>query len=84
MLLCLQERSTQKNTSTLEFTIGVGQQLQWQKMRMNYYQVSFMNTVDVTVVVTVLANFGIQIVLDLQGYMEYGKQLNFDLDVRNI
>jgi len=65
MLLCLQERSTQKNTSTLEFTIGVGQQLQWQKMRMNYYQVSFMNTVDVTVVVTVLANFGIQIVLDL-------------------
>ena len=40
-----------------------------------------MNTLDVTVVVTVLANFQIQIVLDLQGYTEYGKQVNFDLDV---
>ena len=37
--------------------------------------VSFMNTAGVTVVVTVLANFQIKIVLDLQGYMEYGKQI---------
>ena len=43
--------------------------------------VSFKNTVDVNVVVTVLANFQIQIVLDLYGYMEYEKQINFDLDV---
>ena len=43
-----------------------------------------MNTADVMVVVKVLANFQIQIqiVLDLQGYMEYGKQINFDLDVK--
>jgi len=61
----LQEISNRQNTSTLEFTIGVDQRLQQQKMRMNYYQVSFMNTVDVMVVVMVLANFGIQIVLDL-------------------
>ena len=61
----MQEISNRQNTSTLEFTIGVDQRLQQQKMRMNYYQVSFMNTVDVMVVVMVLANFGIQIVLDL-------------------
>ena len=35
-----------------------------------------MNTADVMAVVTVLANFQIQILLDLQGYMEYGKQIN--------
>ena len=43
-----------------------------------------MNTADVTVVVTVLANFQVQIVLDLQGYMEYGKEINFDLDVYSV
>ena len=43
-----------------------------------------MNTAGVAVVVTVLANFQVQIVLDLKRYMEYGKQINFDLDVQNI
>ena len=43
-----------------------------------------MNTADVMVAFTVLTNFQIQIVLGLQGYMEYGKQINFELDVLNI
>jgi len=43
-----------------------------------------MNTAGVTVVVTALSKFQIEIVPDLQGYMECGKQINVDLDVRNI
>jgi len=43
-----------------------------------------MNTAGVNSVVTVLMNFQIQIVLDLYRYMEYGKQINFDLDVKNV
>ena len=48
-----------------EYAIRLDEQVQWQKTRMNYHQVSFMNTVDVMVVVMVLANFQIQIVVDL-------------------
>jgi hypothetical protein len=44
-------------------------------------QVSFMNTADVTVVITVIANFQIQIVLELYGYMEYGKHINCVVNV---
>jgi hypothetical protein len=42
-----------------------GQQLNWLNTRLTNLQVRFMNTADVTVVVTVLANFQVQIVLDL-------------------
>ena len=62
----------------------LGQRLQEQNTRVTDLQVSFMNTADVTVVSPVLKNFQIQIVLDLYGYMEYGKQINFDQDVQNI
>jgi len=66
------------------YAAQVGQQLHWQNMRVTNVQVSFMNTADVMAVLTVLANFQIQIELDLYGYMEYGKKINFDLDVQNV
>jgi len=61
----LQTRSTQQIMATLAYTIQLGQEVHSQSMRITNLAVSFMNTADVTVVVTVLANFQIQIVLDL-------------------
>ena len=43
-----------------------------------------MNTAGVMSVVKVLVNFQIKIALDLLGYMECRKQINFDLDVKNV
>jgi len=43
----------------------LAQQLEWLISRIVIIQVRFMNTADVTVVVTVLANFQVQIMLDL-------------------
>jgi hypothetical protein len=47
-------------------------------------EVRFMNTADVTVVITVIANFLIQIVLYLWGNMEYEKHIfvNSAVDVQ--
>ena len=61
--------------------VRLDQSLDDHNTRIMNLQVSFINTADVKVVVTVFANFQIQIVLDLWGYMEYGKQINVDLDV---
>ena len=58
----MQESSTQENIATRAYTDQIGQQL---NMRITNLAVSFMNTADVTVVVTVLVNFQIQIVLEL-------------------
>ena len=51
--------------ATLAYTIQLGQAVPSQESRIANLAVSFMNTADVTVVVTVLANFQIQIVLGL-------------------
>jgi len=59
---CLQASATQHLTDTCNLTIQLGQQL---NTRITNVSVSFMNTAGVAVVVTVLANFQVQIVLDL-------------------
>jgi len=61
----LQEKFTQQITRLRAFADALRDPLQWQNTTITQITVSFMNTADVTVVVTVLANFQIQIVLDL-------------------
>jgi hypothetical protein len=46
-------------------TVLIGHQLQWLNIKITNFEVTFMNTADVTVVVMVLVNFQFQIVLDL-------------------
>ena len=58
----LQENAFQQIIATQAFADQLGQQLH---MRITNMGVSFMNTADVMVVVTVLVNVQIQIVLDL-------------------
>jgi hypothetical protein len=80
MPLCLQESFTQELADMRVSADQLSNQLQWVNMRITNLQVSFMNTADGTVVITVISNFQIQIVLDLKRYMEYGKQTNSVLD----
>jgi hypothetical protein len=77
----LQESCIQHNTEKQAFANHIGQQL---NMTITNLAVSFMNTAGVMSVVKVLVNFQIQIALDLLGYMECRKQINFDLDVKNV
>ena len=70
MPFCLQESSSQENIATREYADQLAQEL---NTRLSDLTVSFMDTADVMMVVTALANFQIQIVLDLYGYMKYGK-----------
>ena len=58
----MQENSTQENIATRAYTDQLGQQLH---IRVSNLVVTFMSPADVTVVVTVLVNFQIQIVLEL-------------------
>ena len=67
--------------STQRYVVQLDHRLE---VKISNLSVSVMNIADVTVVVTVLANFQNQFVLDLQGYMEYGEQINLDLDVQNV
>jgi len=62
MHFCLQESCIEENLVTQMHTYLLGHRL---NMRMTNLAVGFMNIADVTVVVTVLVNFEIQIVLDL-------------------
>jgi hypothetical protein len=50
---------------TTAFAQQINQQLQLMNNIVTNLQVSFMNTADVTMVITVIVNFQIQIVLDL-------------------
>jgi hypothetical protein len=61
----LQQRLTEQSEAKAEFNTQLGHQLQLFGNMVTNLQVSFMNTADVTVVITVIANFQIQIVLDL-------------------
>jgi hypothetical protein len=61
----LQENVTEELTDLRGSTVFLGQQLHWLNNIITDTQVRFMATVDVTVVVKFLANFQIQIVLDL-------------------
>jgi hypothetical protein len=63
--LCLQASLTQEITNTRLLANQLSQELQWQNVRIANLQVRFMNSADVTVVVTVLECFQIQILLDL-------------------
>ena len=58
----LQESSTQENIATRAYADEIDRQLH---IRISNLVVSFMSPADVTVVVTVLVNFQIQIVLEL-------------------
>jgi len=51
--------------ATRRYVIQLRQELEGQNTRKMNLQVCFMNTAGVTVVVTIFANFEIQIVLDL-------------------
>jgi len=61
----LQEIANEELTDLQASRDLLGQEVQWLNARITNMQVRFMNTADVTVVVTVLANFQVQIVLDL-------------------
>jgi regulatory protein YycI of two-component signal transduction system YycFG len=61
----LQDNINQELADLVNSTIFLGHQLQWLEIRLTNMQVRFMATADVIVVVTVLANFQIQIVQDL-------------------
>jgi len=65
MPFCLQERATNQSRYVLQYAMHLTELMQWQNTQLTYQQVSFMNTAGVTVVVTVLASFQFQIVLDL-------------------
>jgi len=54
-----------QHRDTRAYVVQLDEKLDGHSTRMMHLQVSFMNTAGVTVVVTVLANFQIQIVLDL-------------------
>jgi hypothetical protein len=62
-------------------SVQLSNQLHWVNTRVTNVAVSIMNTEDVTVVITGIANFQIKIVLDLKGYMKYGKNINSVVDV---
>ena len=62
---CLQAILRQENEATRAHANLLAQRLEGQTTTVRNLQVSFINTADVTVVVTVFANFQIQIVLDL-------------------
>ena len=59
----MQESSTQENIDTRAYADELDRQLH---IRISNLVVSFMNLADVTLVVTVLVNFQIQIVLELK------------------
>jgi len=65
MLKQLEEVANEELRDLQASTTFLGEQLQWLNFRITTMQVRFMNTADVTVVVTVLTNFQVQIVLDL-------------------
>jgi hypothetical protein len=77
----LQGTLTQEIINTRLVVNHLGQVLDWQNVQIANLQVRFMNSADVTVVVTVLEYFQIQILLNLLGCMGYGKQMNFNQDV---
>ena len=61
----MQESISQEITGAREFEVTLSRQLQSHNTTMRNMAVSFMNTADEAVVVTVLENFQIQIVLYL-------------------
>jgi len=71
----------QQHRVTRAYAVRIDERTDGHSTRITNMQVRFRNTADVMVVVMVFANFQIQIVLDLYGYMGYGKQINVDLDV---
>jgi len=61
----LQSATVDYSNAMAEYVGQLALQLQEQNSRVTDLQVSFMNTADVMVAITVLKNFQIQIVLDL-------------------
>ena len=61
----MQQLRNQQITSTLAYAVEVCEEVRSREAIMARQMVSFMNTLDVMIVVMVLANFQIQIVLDL-------------------
>jgi hypothetical protein len=61
----LQESYNVQTTALATIAEQLGDVLQSLNTRVTNVQVSFMNTADVTVVITAIANFQIKVVLDL-------------------